>query len=181
MNTATQNLEFDHVHILRLTDTMEAMVKQSIDDPEHIESVINLIKSYADGIHHLKEENLLFPKMIEKGFSRDQGPLAVMLNEHVQGRNYVKGMVEGLTSYKNGDSLALKSVYSNMLGYVELLRGHILKENNILFRMADQILTAEEQQELTKQFAKVEKNPVCGGVFTDCINEIEKLGALYNA
>ena len=32
MNTATQNLENDHVHILRLTDVMLAMVlKQSVD------------------------------------------------------------------------------------------------------------------------------------------------------
>ncbi|MBK9032944.1 MAG: tetratricopeptide repeat protein [Myxococcales bacterium] len=32
--------------------------------------------------HHGKEEDLLFEAMVEHGFSREQGPLAVMLHEH---------------------------------------------------------------------------------------------------
>ena len=85
MNTATQNLENDHVNILRLIDVMEKMVMVKSSNIEHFEKVVNLIKSYADGFHHAKEENLLFPMMIKKGFSKEQGPIAVMLHDHTEG------------------------------------------------------------------------------------------------
>ena len=44
-----------------------------------------------------------------------------------------------------------------MTGYVELLRSHIMKENNILFRMADQVLTPAEQENLLSAFITEEQ------------------------
>ena len=41
MNTATQNLENDHVHILKLIDVMEAMVKLPEANVNQIESLAN--------------------------------------------------------------------------------------------------------------------------------------------
>lgn len=69
MNTATKNLENDHVHILRLKDVMEIIT--SADRPEIIdlETIVDLIKNFADGSHHAKEENLFFPLLAERGFS----------------------------------------------------------------------------------------------------------------
>ena len=61
MDTATKNLENDHEYILRLIAVMEIMVLTVSTDLKHIEMVVNLIKNYADGYHHAKEENLLFP------------------------------------------------------------------------------------------------------------------------
>ena len=42
-----------------------------------------------------------------------------------------------------------------MRGYIVLLRNHIAKENNVLFRMADNVLSEEEQQELFKNLQKL--------------------------
>jgi hemerythrin-like domain-containing protein len=180
MNTATKNLENDHVHILRLIDVMERITESDEPVVTHIEQVVEMIKSYADGLHHAKEENLFFPLLATKGFSTEQGPVAVMLNEHVQGRKYVKGMADNIDLYKNGDKRALEKIYSNMQGYIDLLRSHILKENNVLFKMADNILTKDDHQNLLKQFEKVEKSKLCGGVLNDCIQQIETLAKVYN-
>ena len=65
MNTATKNLENDHVNILRLIDVMEKMILVKSKNIEHFENTVSLIKSYADGLHHSKEENLLFPLMVK--------------------------------------------------------------------------------------------------------------------
>ena len=67
MNTATKNLENDHVNILRLIDVMEKMAQTSNTSVENLETVVRLIRDYADGFHHAKEENLLFPLMVKKG------------------------------------------------------------------------------------------------------------------
>ena len=179
MNTATKNLENDHVNILRLIDVMEKMLLVKSKNTEHFEETVSLIKSYADRLHHAKEENLLFPLMIKRGFSSEQGPIAVMLHDHAEGRAYVKGMTEGISGYKKGNQAALAKVFENMQGYIILLRNHIAKENNVLFRMADNALSENDQQELLKDFAKVENEGVCGGVLKDCITAIEKLESAY--
>jgi hemerythrin-like domain-containing protein len=180
MNTATTNLENDHVNILRLISVIEKIIQTNDPEIQYLESIINLIKDYADGFHHMKEENMLFPLMISKGFSKDQGPIAVMLHEHAQGREYVKGMSVGMSFIKEDKNLALASIYENMRAYCLLLRNHIEKENNILFRMADNLLTPEENESLLKEFKRVENSNFCGGVLQDCIKSIEMLELKYS-
>jgi hemerythrin-like domain-containing protein len=179
MNTATKNLENDHVNILRLIDVMEKMVLIKSKNPEHFEKVVNLIKSYADGFHHAKEETLLFPMMVKKGFSTEQGPIAVMLHDHVQGRNYVKGMADAILKHNEGNETSLAKVYENIQGYIDLLRNHIAKENNVLFRMADNVLSENEQQYLLNEFVIIENGKFCDGGIKDCITAIEKLESAY--
>ncbi len=179
MGVATTNLENDHVHILKLIDVMENITQLPEANTEHLDTIVNLIRSFADGTHHTKEETLLFPKMVEKGFSFQQGPIAVMMSDHVEGRIFVKGLADNILLYKSGNKNALPSIYKNMKGYIDLLRAHIGKENNVLFRMADQALSAEEQQSLLNEFKKVELNPVFGGVVADCISSIENLTKVY--
>lgn len=179
MNTATQNLEDDHVFILRLTDVMLAMVEQQSEEIQHFELVVSLIRQFADGLHHAKEEDLLFPLMGEKGFSPDQGPVAVMLHEHVQGRNFVKGINQGIEALKSARDGALHSIYENMIGYAQLLQSHISKENNILFRMADQVFSSEEQQRLLIQFAGVDAKAEVEFNSVNSIQKINHLAAIY--
>lgn len=179
MDTATKNLENDHEYILRLIAVMEIMVLTVSTDLKHIEMVVNLIKNYADGYHHAKEENLLFPLMVEKGFSLEQGPVSVMLHDHEQGRKYVKGMTDEIANFKGGDISALTELYEHMQGYIDLLRAHIGKENNVLFRMADKALTPEEQQTLLKRFKAIEEQDYANGRLGRFITDIEGLEAIY--
>jgi hemerythrin-like domain-containing protein len=41
--------------------------------------------------------------------------------------------------------------------YILLLRQHIFKENNILFRMAEQVMTEADDADVTGHFSKVEQ------------------------
>jgi hemerythrin-like domain-containing protein len=180
MKTATENLENDHVYILKLTEVMLKMSDSVSADTDHIATVIDVIRNYADGIHHAKEENLLFPKLETRGFSTSQGPVAVMLHEHVEGRNFVKGMADNLSLFKNGSREALSAIYRNMTGYASLLQNHIGKENNILFRMADKVLSDDEQKELIGKFEKVEQEQKPGSKPDDYITAIQKLAEIYH-
>ena len=179
MKTATQNLENDHIYILSLCDVMLAMVKKQSVDTMHFELVLNLIQKFADGTHHAKEEDLLFPLMGEKGFSPTQGPVAVMLSEHEQGRKFVQLASEGIQRLKAGNTEALQSIYKNMSGYALLLQGHISKENDILFRMADQAFSDEEQQNLLLQFTTIESNAEEEFNPSNSIQKIDSLAAIY--
>jgi hemerythrin-like domain-containing protein len=62
MNKATKNLEDDHIHVLKLTDVMKAVTRSEKPDIEHIEDIIDIIRNFADGLHHAKEENLFISR-----------------------------------------------------------------------------------------------------------------------
>ncbi|MCU0457470.1 MAG: hemerythrin domain-containing protein [Bacteroidales bacterium] len=177
--SATSNLENDHVCILKLCDVMERMAQAGNIDPVHLEKVVSLIRNFADGLHHKKEEDLLFPKMAEKGFSPVQGPVAVMLHEHEEGRNYVRGIAGNIESYKSGDKGAEETIRHNLLGYSGLLKNHIAKENNVLFRMADNVLSPDEQEILSAEFKKAEESMAPGGSASYYITQVEELAKIY--
>jgi hemerythrin-like domain-containing protein len=102
-----------------------------------------------------------------------------MLHEHVAGRNYTMGMTENIEMYKKGNIASIPAIRENMLAYVKLLRNHIDKENNILFRMADNVLNNEEQQSLLTQFGEVEAK-AGRQVIEEYVSQIHKLSKIYN-
>jgi len=179
METATKNLENDHGYILRLMVVMEKMVLTISTELKHIELVVGLIRNYADGFHHAKEENLFFPILVKKGFSNEQGPVAVMLHEHAEARRFVKGMSDEIENIKNGDASSLTILYENMQDYIDLLRVHIRKENNVLFPLADKALSKVEQEELLSEFAALETSKYSKNKLDRFITEIEGLEAIY--
>jgi len=179
MNTATKNLEDDHVHILRLLEVMKRIIGSDNPDIIHIESIVDIIRNFADGLHHAKEENQFFPFLTNRGFSLSQGPVAVMLHEHVEGRAFVKGISDNIPLYKGGNTSALGKIYSNMAGYADLLYNHIGKENNILFRMADGALSDTDHAELLKQFDEAEKNHSSVSSSEDYVKMIQNLASVY--
>jgi hemerythrin-like domain-containing protein len=180
MTTATQNLENDHVQILRLIEVMERITKSGDPNVEHLELIVKVIREFADGLHHAKEEQLLFPLMVQKGFSNESGPVAVMLHDHAEGRNFVKGMAENISRFQHGDQSAVKAIYSNMLGYADLLKNHIGKENNVLFRMADKVFSTAEQESLLLDFTKVENSQENGHSKNDYVALIDTLAGIYS-
>jgi len=70
------------------------------------------------------------------------------------------GMVEGLAGREEG---AVRSFVQAARAYIDLLRQHIQKENQILFPLADQRLTAERQAFLTQGFQRIEQERIGEG------------------
>jgi hemerythrin-like domain-containing protein len=158
---------------------MEYIVTHQGSDIAHIETIVDIIRNFADGLHHAKEENLFFPFLATKGFSEQQGPVAVMLHEHVLGRNFVKGMDISIELYKKGDRSALGEIHKNMQGYSDLLRNHIGKENNILFRMADNALSEADHHQLLSRFEEAEKEHTSSAGSKEYIKKIDELASYY--
>jgi hemerythrin-like domain-containing protein len=179
MNTATKNLEEDHIHILLLLDVMKQIAGSENPDVSHLESIVDVIRNFADGLHHAKEENLFFPFLAERGFSSTQGPIAVMLHEHALGRTYLKGIADNISKYREGNKSALIDIYQNMRSYAGLLQDHIGKENNILFRMADRALSESDHLDLLQKFEEAEKSHASTGTPVEYIERINNLATRY--
>jgi hemerythrin-like domain-containing protein len=160
MNEATQVLRKEHDAILRMLDATEQVTRSLAGGariPAHILSnTIEFFRLFADRCHHGKEEELLFPALEKKGMPRSGGPIGVMLMEHDSGRALIAEMAEAAKAYESGDKEAGRKWANAATNYARLLRDHIAKENNILFVMAERLLTPTEQEELAVGFDAIE-------------------------
>ena len=158
--TPIEILKHEHEVILMVLDAAqreaETLGATATVDAERIRKFLDFFRNFADRCHHAKEENHLFRRMIERGFPSEAGPIAVMLAEHDQGRVHLKAVEESLALASSGDASAAAKVRDHLIGYAELLRQHIDKENNVLYVMADQILAEQDRSALSEAFDRVE-------------------------
>ena len=164
----TEELVHEHQVITLVLNavTVEAgnLRKTGKIDPGLVEKMLDFFRNFTDRCHHAKEEKHLFPLLERRGMPRDRGPVRVMLAEHDEGRRLVSNIGGVLPAAARGDREAVHSVSDNLAEYARLLENHIAKENGVLFPMADQILTPEDQVDLQAAFAKVEKEETGEGV-----------------
>jgi len=111
------------------------------------------IGGFADGCHHQKEEGALFPAMIESGMPPDDGPIAIMLEEHEEGRRFARE-IRAAAGLPETDPEARRRLISAARGYVRLLREHIEKEDDLVFPMADTLLSPARQEALLQDFGR---------------------------
>jgi len=121
---------------------------------------VTFFRGFADRCHHGKEEAHLFPLMEQRGFSPDSGPTAVMRREHEQGRELVGAMNEAIEGAAAGDKGGCDGFLRAAQGFLDLLRQHILKEDRILFPMAEQALTGADKERLREAFARVDHEEI---------------------
>lgn len=145
---ATEILRDEHTQILRalaLLDRAADRLDRGIDLPDGWwDELLQWLRSYADGRHHAKEEDALFPAMARAGVPvAAGGPIAVMLEEHETGRRLVAMMAGGDAAARAGAARR----------YVSLLQTHIDKENGVLFPLADAVIDEGEERALRERFA----------------------------
>jgi hemerythrin-like domain-containing protein len=181
MHSATRILRHEHDAILQMLEASEEASRQLLAgkplEPWVLEGLLEFFRLFADQCHHGKEEDLLFPKLEEKGMPRRVGPIGVMLIEHDQGRALVRQMYEAIRDYKQGRPGAASRWVAAIRAYSELLRAHIAKENNILFVMAENMLSEAEQQDLAIQFDSMEKEKMGAGTHDRLHNLMDQLWA----
>ena len=163
----TDELRKEHEGILLMLRILEA-VSQKIQqgdriDPDNFDKIVEFLSVFADKCHHGKEEEFLFPALEASGVPKQGGPIGVMLQEHEMGRNLIAKLKESVNLYKSRKEKASDKFISAAREYIELLRQHIDKENNILFPMADGLVSVETDKELFSSFEKLEQDRIGAG------------------
>jgi len=183
METATQVLRKEHDAILKMLGVTD-LVAQKLDRreavaPETLSGLLEFFRLFADTCHHGKEEDLLFPMLEKKGLPRAGGPIGVMLWEHDKGRALIREMASAAEAYRSGDAASGPRWALAATGYADLLREHIMKENEILFVMAQRMLSDAEQRELAAAFDKVEVEKMGAGTHERLHALMDKLVAEF--
>ncbi len=181
MNKAIHILRHEHDAILKMLDVADHVAEQldrgSVVAADTLGDLLEFFTLFADKCHHGKEEDLLFPLMEKKGIPRDGGPIGVMLREHDLGRAFVRQMRELGEKYRGGDPATGPRWAESARGYTALLRQHIEKENEILFVMAENVMSEAEQAELAKLFERAETEKMGAGTHERLHAMMDRLAA----
>ena len=152
---ATQLLMEEHEIILRGLRVLEALADRATRGVEvptkAVGETIEFLAQFADIHHHHKEEEILFPALEEAGLPRDGGPVGVMLQEHVQGRELISAL-RAAAPRAAGDAAARAQFANTAHAYTALLTAHIDKENHVLFPMADQAIGGADVRRVEEEF-----------------------------
>jgi hemerythrin-like domain-containing protein len=162
---ATALLSDEHRVIERVLAALERLTeKPATESLELWKKALDFIRHFSDQCHHFKEEKVLFPAMEAHGIPNEGGPIGMMLLEHEEGRSYVRAMFDALSKIAADDQNAQAALFQNAKQYLRLLREHIQKEDDILFRMADEVIPDNEQRQLLKNFEAHEAEEMGAGV-----------------
>jgi len=140
MDTVTEYMSIDHKHCDNVFAALEHSVKsgrwKAAD--EAFQEFINAMQ-----IHFKMEEDVLFPAF-EQATGNSAGPTAVMRGEHQELRDILDQLGDALQQRDASDFSGVADTLNIML------QQHNMKEEGILYPMADRMLAASRAVLLTE-------------------------------
>jgi hemerythrin-like domain-containing protein len=129
-------------------------------DTGFIETAADFIRTYADGCHHGKEEDILFRDLEKKAMTEEhKAIMQELVEEHRWGRKATRELLEAKNRYQQGDTGALSTITDRMKSLVEFYPRHIEKEDRHFFipvmkyfNESEKDAMLEEEHEFDRQF-----------------------------
>ena len=157
----TQVMVSEHQLILRMISLIEknvALVEQDkFNNWIFFLDAVDFVRNFADRFHHAKEEDVLFVELVKNGMPEKQSPIEAMLIEHDHGRQFIRELETAAKKVITGDSMQISTIISSAKGYAELLRGHIDKEDSILYPLAERVLSEAIRSDMLQAYSDAEE------------------------
>jgi DUF438 domain-containing protein len=154
----TEILMKDHEMTERVfAATEKAFAEPADPTPGFVANLREYLVAYVDRCHNQKEERALFPLLARRGIPSEGGPVAVMLAEHAQARELVDRIDAAARGYVDGDRGRLGELKAAFAAYAALNKPHYWKENDILYPLANRVLSPEDGAELVDEIEEIEQ------------------------
>jgi hemerythrin-like domain-containing protein len=122
-------------------------------DVHFIDSWVDFVRTYADQIHHGKEEKILFNDLGNKPLSTElKHMMEGLIEDHAKARELLSGLVSARDRYFDGEVKAFDDILKNGEGLVNLYPVHIRKEDREFFIPVMQYFTEGEKQGMLERF-----------------------------
>jgi hemerythrin-like domain-containing protein len=175
----------EHENILKLLTVIQKaccgiLNGQEVDDDD-FRKVIEFARNYADKHHHGKEEQILFQEMTDR-----LGQIGVkliqqgMLVEHDLGRLHISELEKALDQYKDAPQTVFKlGILTEAMGYVNLLRRHIDKEDQVVYTYAEKNLPLDILQSVDQRVTAFEAEAEQNQIQKTYLKILEELQSKY--
>ena len=129
----------------RACDEIFTKVENIVADGKIAEAKDEFGEFYSAMIHHFEmEERVIFPEFNEKNVS-GCNPTGVMIMEHEQMKQLMGKMLEAVESEDSDKFLSISETF------MMLLQQHNMKEEQMMYNMADEVLDSQDIIEKIKE------------------------------
>lgn len=179
----TENLKREHEAISEVLNIMSKIVDdikaKKVFYTTDIDSIVNFLIYFWYNCHNQKEEQVFYPALMRAGIQTDDDSIGDITHEHSMGRIYIREMSHSIENCKVGNSFSSEKLVDNLNNYVNLLRFHIQKEEEVLFPKANVVLTEENQREISNQFEAIEEQTIGHSVHEQYFELLKHLKGQY--
>lgn len=145
----------------RLIEKVLTLVSKEIEhidqrlaaDASFLKSVIDFIQTYADRIHHGKEEDILFAQLKTKAMNaHDTAVMKELDEEHKDSRRTVAELIQAADGYAKGDRAQLDVIKEKLTFITGFYPVHIAKEDKDFFLSTQRYFTPDELDNMLEEF-----------------------------
>jgi regulator of cell morphogenesis and NO signaling len=151
-------LKGEHPPLLAQLDGLYELTRQiekDLNTDANFSTLITRVKEFKAALdpHSEREEGVLFP-MMGVYIGTTSGPIAVMEYEHDQAKAKIGAFLEKAET-GNLTTEEMKELAELIKNAYFILTEHFSKEENVLFPMAERMLTDEEKDELYRKIQDI--------------------------
>lgn len=173
--TPTENLTKEHKKINELLDIMSKIaLKIKSNDvfyPNDVEEIVDYLIIIIDNNHHGKEDGVFYPELISSGIPKETAPLSIINYEHTTAKRYLKDISSCVVNCKIGNDFSGELLADSLTNYVTVTKNHIQREEEIVFPIANEVLSVEKQNEILQRFDEIEQRNISNS-FNDHFNKL---------
>lgn len=145
----------------RLIEKVLLLVGNEIDriedrlaiDKDFLKKSVDFIITYADKIHHGKEEDILFEQLKTKPLNEEETKIMAELNEeHVVSRRNASELIQAEAKYFNGDRSQIDVIKEKLTFIVNFYPVHIAKEDKRFFIQTQRHFSTAELDQMLQEF-----------------------------
>ena len=178
--TASRTLAHEHDLIIRAVTAAgkmaEALRRGRPLETATIVDLVTFMRGFADGCHHGKEEDILFPALAARGVSAAGCPLEALRVEHIKGRELVEELDAAGEAYAEGDATARRRLIDAIVALTRLYPDHIWQEDNMVIPLIDRVFSDGERAALQEAFDRLDDDMGAGthDTFAGLVDSLEE-------
>lgn len=165
MSKALNVIRDEHRSIAAILHGMEYLVqgiraRRKKVDPRVFHAMLYYLDTFSERMHHPKEDTYLFKAMRER--SAEAGKhIAELEEEHARGEDALRRLAQCLIRYEEGGEREFPAFEREVENFVRNYREHIRKEEDILFPLAERLLSSADWQTIDRAFGE-NRDPLAG-------------------
>jgi hemerythrin-like domain-containing protein len=155
----------EHRSIAAILHGMEYLVqriraRRKKVDPRVFHAMLYYLDTFSERMHHPKEDQYLFKAMRER--SAEAGTFIADLEEdHARGEDALRRLAQCLIRYEEGGEREFPAFEREVENFVRNYRDHMRKEEDVVFPLAERLLSASDWQAIDRAF-KENRDPLAG-------------------
>ena len=109
-------------------------------DPRVFHAMLYYLDTFSERMHHPKEDKYLFKAMRERSAEAD-ALIADLEEDHARGEESLRKLAQSLIRYEEGGEQEFPAFEREVENFVRNYRDHMRKEEDLLFPLAQKVLT----------------------------------------